>query len=204
MCGIVVLAGKVPPHIEVIAISGAAARGPNTHGWAFRDEQEGWTVLRYPGRLIYQTYPRISGIRSISKGALYIGHSRLATVGSRPGDAPPLHEAQPYVSRGEFLVAHNGTVPDTVSLRQKGRVDTEMLLAELEAGRDPSGMLGRAGSPQAAVWATGAAVAACRMNGTDIPANPLYVLRGRGWVAVSSGELPAGKLLPAGKVVEIA
>lgn len=202
MCGIVVLAGHVPAPLVAQAIQGAGARGPHTHGWAFRDG-DGWTVLRYPGRLVYETFPALLRTRALPPGVLYIGHSRLATSGARAGDAPPLQESQPYVESGRYLIAHNGTIPDEVSGRKPRDVDTKMLLRGLEAGVAPVGMLARAGRPQAAVWAVDEAIFACRIDGEKLPAHPLYSVRGRGWLVVSSGLLPEGKLLKSGRAIQL-
>lgn len=199
MCGIVVLSGQVPPSVEAMAIAGAGARGPHQHGWAFQDG-DGWTVLRYPGRLMRETWPGVIG--HPRPGALYIGHSRLATSGARAGDAPPQTEAQPYVHEGRFLIAHNGTIPDNISGREPGGVDTKVLLRELEMGEAPVGMLLKSARPQVVVWTVASAVLACRVNGT-VPAHPFYVARGPGWLAASSGMIPGGELLRTGKAVQL-
>lgn len=195
MCGIVVLAGQVPPHTAAMAIAGAGARGPHTHGWACIDG-DGWTVLRYPGRLIYETLPERYAQHL---GHVFIGHSRLATSGGRAGDAPPLTESQPYVASGRYLVAHNGTIPWALP----GEVDTKLLLRVLEAGAAPFPVLLRTERPQAAVWAVDTSVWACRVDGAKQAAHPLYVARGKNWLAVSSGVIPSGKLMPAGQAVPL-
>lgn len=200
MCGIVVLSGAVPLPVTAMAIAGAGARGPHTHGWATSNDSDGWTVLRFPGRLVYGTLPSLyaTHIKDI-----YIGHSRLATSGSRAGDVPAVAESQPYVASGTYLVAHNGTIPDAISRRKRGEVDTQALLRGLEAGSAPVAMLWRAGLPQAVVWAVEASVYASRINGKTFPAHPFYVARGKDWLAASSGPIPGGKLLPAGIAVRL-
>lgn len=204
MCGLVVLAGAVPAHIEASAILGAGARGPHSHGWAFRDHQDGWTVLRYPGRLVYGTRPDRLGIQVRAESGLYIGHSRLATSGARAGDVPPISESQPYVASGKYLIAHNGTIPDEISGRKPGEVDSRMLLRGLETGVPPLKMLHRAGRPQALIWTVGSAVLALRIDGKDQEAHPLYLVQGKGWRAISSGLVSRGMLIPEGEVVYVA
>jgi len=197
MCGLVALAGEVPPEVRATAIIGAAARGPHSHGWA-TPAPGGWTVTRRPGRLTAQDAP--------APGPIAIGHSRLATSTRRPGDAPDPDEGQPLVDAG-VAFAHNGTltaecITDLGQDPAKVTIDSEAILRILARQDRPPGarfaLLQLAcRAPQALIWADADGLYAGRVTGVRVAAHPLYAEVTRDYAAVSSAPLPAGRLLEA-------
>lgn len=184
MCGVTALVGSVPGDVVLAAVKGAARRGPHTNGWAYLDG-DGWRVERSAGRLGLPKHA----------GRVRVGHSRLATSGRRPGDAPPVEESQPYES-GRYLIAHNGTVRAAQT-----PVDSLEVLRRLETGSDPLSAFD--GSPQALIWAADGWLRAVRVPGDRLAAHPLYAAEGVAWWAVASGPLPGGRLLGEGETWEV-
>lgn len=195
MCGLVALAGAVPPDVARAAVAGAAARGPHSSGWARYGPGLGWIVDRWPGRLpppdiIDPAYP------------IQVGHSRLATTGDRPGDAPDPNEGQP-LRLGSWLLAHNGTVAvGELPARHeaelyRGPVDSGLLLNHLATGdlETASRLPGRLKAPQALIWASPRGLYAMRLTGVRVAAHPLYATVTDTYAAVSSAPLPDGRLL---------
>jgi hypothetical protein len=87
-------------------VEAVAQRGPHTHGWASpahitSHSFTGWHITGGPGPLDPDTAPV----------GLTLGHSRLATSGALPGDAPPDAEYQPLTNH-DIALAHNGTLPE--------------------------------------------------------------------------------------------
>ena len=174
MCGLVGYAG--PPlayHGRIDAAAAQAARrGPHSWGWAWWDGT-GWRTARGSGPL--------PALPDAATGAVAIvGHSRLATCGSTPGDTPPVRESQPFTA-GRYLVAHNGTVADPAALA--GRpvvVDSEAILAAMErlSIDDITARMGPA--PSALIVATADRVVLVRKPGDSLAAHPLYLLESDG------------------------
>lgn len=196
MCGLVALAGEVPPEVRATAIIGAAARGPHSHGWATYGHG-GWSISRYTGRLTSAALPG---------DPIAIGHSRLATSTRRPGDAPDPDEGQPLVSGGTVL-AHNGTltaecIADLGQDPAKVTIDSEAILGVLArqdrlAGARFDLLRLACRAPQAFIWADADGLYAGRVTGVRVAAHPLYAEVTRDYAAVSSAPLPAGRLLAA-------
>ena len=121
MCGLIAWVGEMPTDVaEMAFLSGG--RGPHQHGFA---------TLRTHFETTKRMGP-LSGPFVDDKGEPFgdftIGHSRLATSGSRSGDLPPLEEAQPYIDLwGELVIAHNGTIYLEENSGYNDEVDTTML-----------------------------------------------------------------------------
>lgn len=188
MCGLVVVLGVPPMDALALAVEGAGARGPHQHGWATR-APSGWRMTTGSGRL---PLPPTAGLPRAQ-----VGHSRLATSTSRPGDRPSLGEAQPYTDGGQFLVAHNGTIAEP----RHYRPDSLLLLAALIAGEPMLDVLARADRPGALIWADRSArLHAARVDGPHTAGHPLYVGEGDGWALLSSSPINGGRLLDAGTI----
>lgn len=189
MCGLVALVGDVPAAVARTAVIGAARRGPHSHGWAV-DAGE-WKIGRDYGPMMPADYPAGTAMR--------IGHCRLATCGSAPGDAPPLEESMPFAYAGAVL-AHNGTVTDPEA-HCGGRpcpVDSWAILYRavddgLEAAFDKA-----SDGPHAALFAMHGQLFGIRVAVPGTPAHPLHAVRTDRWAAISSGRLPGGRLLDVG------
>lgn len=196
MCGLMFLAGAVPANVQQQAWWGAMRRGPHSHGVAAWGP-DGWQVGRAAGRLDpvpVSPWPH----------EVIVAHARLATSTARPGDMPDPDEGQPLVD-GRCLVAHNGTLADDELEDYDGCVDSGAILRAVVAGYDVESVYGRLGAPQAILWSAGKYVDAIRIDGEQLaqPAHPLYVARGADWCAASSGPLPGGRLIPAGRTHQL-
>jgi hypothetical protein len=189
MCGLVALCGPVPVSVAETAIAGARRRGPHQSGWAVLDPDFGqWQLEWSPEPLAATTL----------QGPIHVGHSRLATTSGRPGDAPPLHEAQPYCdATAGVVIAHNGTCPKVHARHPGILVDTMALLVEDGGVPALARLLANEDAPQAAIVAdVDGRVWTIRTG--RVP-HPLYRLDGDGWLAISSGPMAAGsRLVPAG------
>jgi hypothetical protein len=195
MCGLVALVGPVPAPVAAAAVRGASRRGPHSHGWAAYEagSDAGWAVVRGRGPL--RPPPALGG--------RLVGHSRLATNGTAPGDVPPLDESMPFIERGH-LFAHNGVVydgwwygpvtVDSLAAMLRGLAASTEGGAALQAGLEEA-----SDGPSAAVWGDPEGrLWAARYAGRALPPQPLYRASGAGWTAVSSGVLPNGRLVPEG------
>ena len=186
MCGIVVIVGRPPSRAAQVAMAGAAQRGPHQHGWGFRYGDGDWRVLRRDGRL--EPPPALTDCM--------IGHARLATSSRRPGDRPPLDEAQPFEA-GRAIIAHNGTIPEG-QVPDDVDVDSRLTLRAILDDRDPLEVLIVAGRPGVLVWSDGPTLWAARVDGDTIGAHPFWIRTGPGWLLGSSGRMPGADLLEPG------
>lgn len=190
MCGLIFTSGDAPSDLVAAAVRWAGQRGPHEHGTAAFDGNA-WQVQRGRGPL-----------SAVPDGTV-VGHSRLATMGASPGDAPSIAEAQPYTT-GRFMVAHNGTIPVEVTARYAHvTVDSEALLVELERGGTPVDVLADTPAPAALLWADGSQVFAYRHPGRRLAAHPLFLADGNGWRVLSSGPILGSRLLPEGEPVAL-
>lgn len=195
MCGLVAVRGVTELSLLGQAARAAARRGPHSYGWAWRTGAPGddWQTSYGPGPLP-EPPPQTGGCM------LVVGHSRLATCGSRPGDMPPVSEAQPFIDDW-LLVAHNGTVtdPDRIAGRHVD-VDSQAILIALKAGQSVEEVFARIGdAPQAAIIANMTGFVVVRMPGRKRPAHPLWELDVPTGVYISSQPFhPACRLLPEG------
>jgi len=112
MCGLIAWIGAVPSDIEEIARI-AGGRGPHQHGYVTISDTMERRTARGP-------------LTGPFAGSFTIGHSRLATSGSRPGTLPDLDEAQPYVQNG-LALAHNGVIHLEENNQYLQTVDSKML-----------------------------------------------------------------------------
>ncbi len=112
MCGLIAWIGAVPSDVDEMARL-AGGRGPHQHGYVTISDTIERSTARGP----------ISGP---FHGSFTIGHSRLATSGSRPGTLPDLEEAQPYVKK-ELVIAHNGVIHLEDNSHYQDSVDSTML-----------------------------------------------------------------------------
>jgi hypothetical protein len=129
-------------------------------------------------------------------GTILIGHSRLATSTSRPGDLPDPAEGQPLTSQdGCCAVAHNGAGTNAGLLKRASRTprDSSGLLELLVAG-GPGALLEQEelldGAPHAVLLAYPGLIAAWRRPGPRRDAHPLYLLRypDGGWLVTQRGD----------------
>lgn len=179
MCGVVGYCG-VGADLEVLtrAAAEAASRGPHSFGWSWWDGER-WTHERGPGPLPAPP-DDVAGVK------VALGHSRLATTGERPGDAPDPAEGQPLEllpadgRASSILLAHNGNVPgaETVvdSLELLERIGERRRLLDLRgAALVATGEL----CPDAtvALVATWSELVTVRLPGADRPPHPLHELR---------------------------
>ncbi len=191
MCGLALVLGDAPDEVVYAAARWAGQRGPHEHGIATWTP-DGWDVHRASGPLT-----------ALPDSGSVVAHSRLATCGASPGDAPEVAEAQPYTT-GRYLIAHNGTIPDHVVRRYidpPPDVDSMALLLALEAGVEPPAVLGETPAAAAVIWSDGLGYYAYRQPGDRTQAHPLYVSAGDGWTVVTSGPIMGGRLLPERQTV---
>lgn len=194
MCGLIGWVGAPPREAIEQAIRAASARGPHSHGWAApstgarRLGAGGLGPCPFPGE------------------GLVLGHSRLATNSETPGTLPDPRRGQP-VRRGGWWLAHNGTSSDprVLALATREPRDTTGLLGMVLEG-DLSVLEGDlySGAPQAMLIASSERLWALRVDGSDLPAHPLYHTTFEGGMLVSSGTVaPHSELLPAGSLITL-
>jgi hypothetical protein len=194
MCGLIVLRGNVPMVVRGAAVRGAGARGP--HSWgaaAWRPSSQTWGRVVGAGRLM-----RVP----VAGDQMVVGHSRLATSTSSPGDAPDPAEGQPLVD-GPLMVAHNGTLSAAEQKPWMTVPDSLSLLEGLRAGISPAERLTATRAPQAALWSDGRRLWAGRWDGGGVPAHPLWAIGWEDWLAVSSGYFPGAIMLASGEAHDL-
>lgn len=180
MCGLIATIGVVPRALYVEGVTAAARRGPHSWGWA---EHEGdWKVERGKGRLSPRKDPSL----------LAVGHSRLATSSSTPGDTPPAAEGQPLLRDG-WVFAHNGASSSNLCDGYPAPSDSHAIFAAiLTHGMNPDfartfrDLLG--GAPHAMILAhPDRGLTAIRVDGDNVPAHPLYLQDATPGGIISSG-----------------
>lgn len=198
MCGLVCAVGSPQPEVVRALAARAAERGPHSYGWGFgRPTGAGTSVPGWEWRFDRGSGPLPAPTRAMTE--VVIGHSRLATTGSRPGDAPPSAEAQP-VCIGGWVVAHNGDVPDIGALTDREvTIDTEAIALALDRGMPLDDVISAlAGTPQALVVSSGPVTWAIRVPGKRRPAHPLWRVDIDGTVYLCSRPMRGGVELPEG------